>query len=776
MERKGPQFFKKYILFAVPILVIIATLYLALFSKWRSDEYRKRCEDLNIIVITIDTLRWDYVSIYGQGYAQTPKLDRLAEEGILFKSCVAQIPLTLPSHTTILSGTYPLYHHVIDNSGIQVPNQLQLISEILRNHGFSTSAFIGSYVLHRKTGMNQGFEYYADEFEVKDKIFSPESLQKSSDEVLAEAKEWLTKNKKNKFFTWIHLFDPHSPYTPPSPYKERYPSNPYRGEVEYVDNQLGQFIVFLKNEGLYDQTLIIVTSDHGEGLGDHGEKEHGFFLYESTVRVPLILRAPFDFPVKYVVQIVEHVDIVPTILDLLDMPIPENCQGVSFFNLMINRKRNKSNIAFSETYYPRLHFGWSELKAFYRKNWKYIQAPREELYDLSQDIDEKANLALADASEREKMNTDMERFIKEKSANPLSSKKAGQLDKRDIDRLASLGYLTSVVDMRGKKDLHDPKDKIQIVNDLERAKKQFGNQQYDQAINLIKSILETDPEVIYAHHLLGNCYFQKKIYSAALENYRYVLKRQPDWIVAMYDVIDCLYKMGNYGAAVEETKKFLQAFPNDYILLEKLAGLYHALEEYDKSMDVLEILNQMDKTNTEILSLIVDICIKQRKYDVSSKYVEHALEIHPRLRRAHFLLGRIESAQGHSQKAIDLYKKELAIHPHDPEVYFYLAEELRINGNFPEANIYYRKTIELDPEFNVPYFIIAKYLVMKDIQLPEAIRLCKKGISIEPKNQHTLMGYSLLLQIYTKLGDDEKVAFYTTEARKLQTFLNRTPR
>jgi len=776
MERKGLQFFKKYILFAVPILVIIATLYLALFSKWRSDEYRKRCEDLNIIVITIDTLRWDYVSIYGQGYAQTPKLDRLAEEGILFKSCIAQIPLTLPSHTTILSGTYPLYHHVIDNSGIQVPNQLQLISEILRNHGFSTSAFIGSYVLHRKTGMNQGFEYYADEFEVKDKIFSPESLQKSSDEVLAEAKEWLTKNKKNKFFTWIHLFDPHSPYTPPSPYKERYPSNPYRGEVEYVDNQLGQFIVFLKNEGLYDQTLIIVTSDHGEGLGDHGEKEHGFFLYESTVRVPLILRAPFDFPVKYVVQIVEHVDIVPTILDLLDMPIPENCQGVSFFNLMINRKRNKSNIAFSETYYPRLHFGWSELKAFYRKNWKYIQAPREELYDLSQDIDEKANLALVDASEREKMNTDMERFIKEKSANPLSSKKAGQLDKRDIDRLASLGYLTSVVDMRGKKDLHDPKDKIQIVNDLERAKKQFGNQQYDQAINLIKSILETDPEVIYAHHLLGNCYFQKKIYSAALENYRYVLKRQPDWIVAMYDVIDCLYKMGNYGAAVEETKKFLQAFPNDYILLEKLAGLYHALEEYDKSMDVLEMLNQMDKTNTEILSLIVDISIKQREYDVSSKYVEHALEIHPRLRHAHFLLGRIESAQGHSQKAIDLYKKELAIHPHDPEVYFYLAEELRINGNFLEANIYYRKTIELDPEFNVPYFIIAKYLVMKDIQLPEAIRLCKKGISIEPKNQHTLMGYSLLLQIYTKHGDDEKVAFYTTEARKLQAFLNRTSR
>jgi len=776
MEKQGLQFFKKHILLAVPILVIITTLCLVLFSKWRLGEYKRRCKDLNIIIITIDTLRWDYVSIYSQDYAQTPELDRLAEEGILFKSCVAQIPLTLPSHATILSGTYPLYHHVIDNSSVQVPNQIQLISEILRNHDFATSAFIGSYVLHRKTGMNQGFEYYADEFEVQDKIFSPESLQKSSDEVLAEAKQWLTNNKKNKFFTWIHLFDPHSPYTPPSPYKERYPSNPYRGEVEYVDNQLGQFIVFLKKEGLYDQTLIIVTSDHGEGLGDHGEKEHGFFLYESTVRVPLILRAPFDFPVKYVDQIIEHVDVVPTILNLLGIPIPEFCQGVSFFNLMINRKRNKSNIAYSETYYPRLHFGWSELKAFYRKNWKYIQAPREELYDLSQDIDEKNNLALVNTSERDKMNTDIERFIKEKSANPLTSKKARQLDKRDIERLASLGYLTSVVDIKGKTDLLDPKDKIQIVNDLERAKWQFGNQQYDQAINLIKSILKTNSEVIYAHHLLGNCYFQKKLYSLALENYRYVLKRQPDWIIAMYDIIDCLYMMGNYEAAVEETKRFLQPYPSDYTLLEELAGLYHALEEYDKSMDVLEILNQMDKTNTKILSLIVDISIKQRKYDVSSQYVEHALEIHPRSRRAHFLLGRIESAQGHSLKAIDLYKKELAIHPHDPEVYFYLAEELRITGNFPEANIYYRKTIELNPEFNVPYFIIAKYLVMKDVQIPEAIRLCKKGISIEPKNHHTLMGYSLLLQIFTKLGDDEKVAFYSIEARKLQAFLNRPPK
>jgi len=762
---------KTYLLISIPTLAVIIVSYLIFHPKFEIRLDKEKLKNLNIMLITIDTLRWDYVSAYSSGKAQTPILDRLAEEGTLFKTCIAQVPLTLPSHATILSGTYPLGHHVSDNSGFQVPDQLQLISEVLRNHGYLTSAFIGCYVLHRKTGMSQGFDHYADEFDVGGPIFSPESLQKRADEVLNEARKWLLNNKDHKYFTWIHLFDPHTPYTPPSPYKEKFPDNPYRGEVEYTDSQLGHFIAFLKEEGLYDNCLIIVTSDHGEGLGDHGEQEHGFFLYESTVRVPLVICAPFDFSAKFVKQTVEHVDLVPTILDVLDVPIPEFCQGSSFLNLMFHQKRDKSSIAYSETYYPRRHFGWSELKALYWNNWKYIEAPKEELYDLSHDASEANNLVRHKSGEKEKLSREMKRFIQEKSIAALTAAGRKSLDKEEIERLTALGYLTSVVNTAGKLNLPDPKDKIQVVNDLEKAKKYFDIENFDLAIPLIKAVIDSNPGMILAHHLLGNCYFQKEMYAKALENYRFVLTRQPDFIIVTYDVIECLSRMGKIDVALKEAKKFLADYPEDYTLLRKLASLYYSRREYDQALDILNKLYQMNETDPEVLRMIVNVYIIRKDFENARLYVKRSLEINPSLPQAHFLFGQIESAQGNSLKAIDLYKEELALNPQNSQATFYLAEELRLSGDYSAAILYYRKTIDLDPGFNVPYFVIAKYLLMRDVQITEAIRLCEKGISIEPKNQYTFLGYSLLMQIYSKLGDREKVYFYTSEAKKLQALL-----
>jgi arylsulfatase A-like enzyme/thioredoxin-like negative regulator of GroEL len=763
--------FKKYLLIVTPILAAFIVLYLIFQSKFEVHLDKEKLKDLNIVLITIDTLRWDYVSAYSSCKAQTPNLDSLAEEGTQFKTCIAQIPLTLPSHATILSGAYPLCHHVSDNSGFQVPGQLQLVSEILKNYGFLTSAVIGSYVLNRKTGMNQGFDHYADEFDVGGHIFSPESLQKRADEVLVEAREWLLNNKNHKFFTWIHLFDPHTPYTPPSPYKEKFPDNPYRGEVEYTDSQLGRFIAFLKEEGLYDNCLIVVTSDHGEGLGDHGEQEHGFFLYESTVRVPLIISAPFNFPVKIVEQTVEHVDLMPTILDMLDVPIPEFCQGRSFLDLMFRQKRDKANIAYSETYYPRRHFGWSELKALYWNNWKYIKAPKEELYNLSQDTSETNNVILLKSREKEKLNREMQRFIQEKSITSLTAARRKGLNKEEIKRLTALGYLTSVVNTTGKLDLPDPKDKIQVVINLEKAKKHFDRENYDLAIPLVKAVIGSNPGVILAFHLLGNCYFQKEMFAEALENYRYVLTQRPDFIIVAYDVIECFSRMGKIDVAIEEAKKFLMTYPGDYTLLGKLASLYYSRREYDQAIDILKKLHQMNETDPEVLRLIVNVSIIREDFENARVFVERGLEINARLPQAHFLLGQIESAQGNSLKAIALYKDELAINPRNSQAAFYLAEELRLSGSYPVAISYYRKTIELDPSFNVPYFVIAKYLLMKNVQISEAIRLCKKGTEIEPKNQYTILGYSLLMQIYSKLGDQEKADFYAAEAKRLQALL-----
>jgi tetratricopeptide (TPR) repeat protein len=470
--------------------------------------------------------------------------------------------------------------------------------------------------------------------------------------------------------------------------------------------------------------------------------------------------------------IVEHVDLVPTILESLAIPIPGSCQGTSFLNLIFDQKRDKPNIAYSETYYPRRHFGWSDLKTYYSENWKYIQAPTEELYDLSQDRSETRNLASLRSQEKEMLKGRVQEFIKIKSANALSTAQVKPVDNKDMERLASLGYLALAVRTEGRSNLPDPKDKISLVNDFESAKKYFDQQEYDLAIPLIQRIIQKDPGIIYAYHLLGNCYFQKKMYSRALENYRYVLSCQPDFVIVMYDVVECLSRMERYDAAIEEAEEFLKAYPSDYTLLKKLASLYYAQKRYDQALDLLKTVLQLDETDSEVLPMIVEISIGRREFESARICVERALQINPRINNAHFLLGQIESASGNPQKAIDLFKEELARNPQNSQAAFYLGEGLRLAGDFPAAILYYRKTIELDPEFNLPYFIIAKYLTMDNVQIPEAIRLCEQGISIEPKNQYTLLGYSLLLQIYSQLGDSEKVAFYTYQARKLQAPLD----
>ena len=303
-------------------------------SRLGPGTFQPRQSDLNVILITIDTLRADHVGAYGMDRARTPVLDALAAEGGRFEHCVAQTPLTLPSHTSLLSSTYPLFNQVRDNGGFQVPGSLTLLSEQLQQQGFATAAFIGAFVLHGKWGLDQGFDTYSDHFDPLryGKILLEN--EKRADEVLGNARRWLENLGDRQFFSWIHLYDPHSPYDPPAPFGGDSSQAAYRGEVEYADGELGKFIAFLKEKGLYERSLIVVAADHGEGLGDHNEDGHGMFLYETTVHVPLIIRAPKPFARRVLGETVELVDVAPTILDLLGVPAPKQWQGRSLWPLL----------------------------------------------------------------------------------------------------------------------------------------------------------------------------------------------------------------------------------------------------------------------------------------------------------------------------------------------------------------------------------------------------------------------------------------------------------
>jgi arylsulfatase A-like enzyme len=330
---------------------VVVSLFLALplVACGREDASRDReaLGELNVILITVDTLRADHVSAYGEG-ARTPHIDALAEDGVLFERCICQTPLTLPAHVSLLSGTYPLHHRVRDNGGLAVPDELELVSETLHDHGFATAAFVGAYVLHSKWGLDQGFDLYSDDFNRARYERIRLQNEKRAPEVIGLAEKWLRARSESRLFAWIHLFDPHAPYDPPAPFDQS--GDPYRGEVESVDAALGELFGFLRAEGLYERSLIVLTADHGESLGDHGEREHGFFIYEPTVHVPLILRAPVAFPVKRVRGLVEHVDVAPTILDLVGVPIPAAMQGRSLADELFGEAEPADATAYTETF------------------------------------------------------------------------------------------------------------------------------------------------------------------------------------------------------------------------------------------------------------------------------------------------------------------------------------------------------------------------------------------------------------------------------------------
>jgi arylsulfatase A-like enzyme/predicted Zn-dependent protease len=760
--------------FAAAILAVIL-IYLVFFSGLIGSIGRKKIK--KVILISIDTLRADYVSCYKKGNAQTPNLDQLAKEGMLFQHCIAQTPLTLPSHTSMLSGTYPLHHQVRDNGGLQVPKQLELVSEVLKKEGFSTAAFIAAYVLHSKWGMNQGFDTYSDDFDLSKYKLTGTELEKRADVVLTDAQAWISHHKDESFFTWIHLFDPHADYEPPAPYDKKYPDNPYAGEVEYVDEQLGKFFRFLKKQGIYDECLIIVTSDHGEGLWDHGERSHGFFVYESTVHVPLIIRAPYPFPSKHQKRLVELVDIAPTILDFLDFNIPDSYQGFSMLPLIEDPDTEEwtKNVAYAESFYTRLHLGWSELQAIYQDDWKYIRAPKEELYNIREDGAEKNNTATINAKKNASMKRRLIKFINDHSKNSVSRLTELKPNKEEMKRLESLGYLTSKaqVDLSKGGELPDPKDKVAFFEIHDNAMKLMRESRFAEVVQIMEGFLGKEPGNVDVLILLGVAYSKNGQPEKAIPLMQEVLKVKPDYNDAMVNLVLGFNAVGKPDLAIKECRRFLTMFPEDFVLHNLMGNSYFLKEEYDEALKHLSRSLEIEPQNSKALLRIAEVYLLKRDYDKAKNYITKALDIFPDMHNAYFLLGRMEEEKGNNDQAIKHYKKEIENFQSNHISAFHLAEVLKKSGRYPEAIPYYRHALKGDGNFRLPYFMIANYFMETGQNLQEAIELCKKGISVLPQDESTLFGYFILTNIYAKLKDDANFKFYTEAGETLYKHLQK---
>jgi arylsulfatase A-like enzyme/cytochrome c-type biogenesis protein CcmH/NrfG len=534
----------------------------------------------NIVLVTLDTTRADRMDFLGSKRGLTPNLDLLARDATVFTRAYSQAPLTPASHSTILTGTYPQYHQVLIFP-IPLAEDIPYLPAILKDHGYSTAAFVGSIAVDYKwgtPGFERGFDTYDAGFSWDS--YTPQTryqtVERRGGEVVERALEWLSKQRQGPFFMWVHLFDPHDPYDPPEPYKTRYAKTPYDGEIAYVDSVMGRFFEQLKASGRYDDTVIALTADHGESLGAHGENTHGIFVYDETIHVPLVIKLPLGAAAgTRIFDRVELADIVPTLLGSAGIAVPGKVQGQSLLGFMepdtaagsAAAKTWQDRGAYSQADYGHIAFAWSAEQSLRIGKYLYIQAPRRELYEDGADSHLTRNLASSSSAVADTLSAKLQDFQR-LTTNTQKTPKA-RMDEAKIKKLAVLGYMAARADSPYSapgEEGADPKDKIQIANTVLRINDLLQNSppttRCDKAVPEIKNALVTSPNISLFHFFLGGCYLDKKDYPNAVTELHKAVKLDPGFTHAEMNLGRALMQTGDHDAAMTAFEHVAKTEPN----------------------------------------------------------------------------------------------------------------------------------------------------------------------------------------------------------------------
>jgi arylsulfatase A-like enzyme/Flp pilus assembly protein TadD len=537
---------------------------------------------VNVVLVTIDTLRADRVGCYGNSAIQTPELDKLAGRGLVFENAIAQAPLTAPSHASMMTGVYPTAHKVRDTGGFVLSPSYETLAAILQNQGWDTAAFVGSSVLKKRFGFNRGFAVYDDEMPKHDSgSAAGDSPERRAGEVVDRAIAWLQLQTSKPFFLWVHVYDPHLPYDPPSPFREKYKGSPYEGEIAYTDQQLGRLFHALEKKSP-ENTLTAVLSDHGESFSEHGEYSHGVFLYDSTLRIPFLLAGPGVPAGRRVKQQARTIDVLPTILDLMGGRIPQNVQGAPLTGTFRGTE-DPAALSYLETMYPKLNMGWAELRGVRSNRWKYIRAPKPELYDLTEDPAESRNVIESHQTEVEKFEAVL-KSVSGIGANQASEKvETTSVDPHTIEQLRSLGYLggsgRQQYEMTGKGI--DPKDRTEVLKRLYEAI--YSPLSLPKRVALLEQALSMDHSNPSLYYNLGDLYKEAGRPNDAAKLYRDALSRgvNNSWL---YSRLGLFYSQhGKRQDAITFFEAAAQSNPSDYESLGHLAAAYREAGRLDEA-------------------------------------------------------------------------------------------------------------------------------------------------------------------------------------------------
>jgi arylsulfatase A-like enzyme/Tfp pilus assembly protein PilF len=482
--------------------VLLAAFALAVFGCGREPRP-------NLLLITTDTTRADHLGCYGYDRPTSPRLDAFAAEAVRFEQAFSHAPITLPAHTSLFSGTFPVFHGVRDNGRFVVPEEVVTLAELLRERGYRTAAFVSAFVLDSRFGLDQGFEVYDDSYtaewseeKLRDaRIYNQMVTDRPADQTTGRALAWLREQSAEPFFLWVHYYDPHQRYAPPRPYDQIFHDNLYDGEIAFMDDQIGELLDAFRERRLWDDTAVVVTADHGEGLGQHGETTHAALTYDSTLRVPLIVKPPATSAIapREVADGVSHVDLLPTLAELLGFAAPPELDGRSLVGLMRGASRREPPSYF-ECLLPRFAFHWESLFGVRSEGWKYIHAPQQELYHLAEDPEELYNLAGAEAERRRAMEEMLFALVESRPALAPSDEPAADPEARR--RLEALGYVggggsTAGLDLnpRRPEGRRSPVDAVTYLADYHLANGLAGRGRLREAARIYEgTLLPLDPD------------------------------------------------------------------------------------------------------------------------------------------------------------------------------------------------------------------------------------------------------------------------------------------
>jgi arylsulfatase A-like enzyme/Flp pilus assembly protein TadD len=691
-------------------------------------------ESPNVLFIIIDTLRADHLGCYGDAKIRTPNIDSIAKQGTMFQNAITQAPLTFPSHTTMFTSTYPQQSNAWDNGSYRLASSEVTLAQVLQDKGYATGAFVSTVVLDAKYGLNKGFQTYDDAIGKNqgDRVIKFMDDERTADRTAPLAIKWMKDNKDKKFFLWVHFYDPHGIYNPPSPYKEMYGKEPYDGEIAFADHYVGEVLSALKELGLKDRTLVVFAGDHGEGLGEHGENGHGIFVYDETLKVPLIFSYPNVIPqAKVIKEQARLIDIMPTILDLLNIKKNKEIQGQSLAGVLKGEEKPEDRTAFSVTRYAQIHFNWSEMQSWRTRDWKYIKSTEPELYNISKDPDESVNLISKRKDIAQAMEKDLDEFFKKTSA-PEKKENKIEMDEQTKKQLMSLGYVSGSAPTKDKAPV--PIKMIKVMQAMSAADKMVNSGLIDEAIKKYKEIIKQDPDNMEAYSHIALCYKSIQKYDEAIKYFRKAASFKSD-VAEVHDGLGNIYKsMGKPALAFEEFQRALKLEPDDPALINNIGWCYQQARNFDKALEFYEKAIKLDP-NLATTHANMAICyrVKGNLYKAREE-LDIALKQDPKLAFAYSELGAILAIKGNLDEAIVNCKKAIEYAPDEPDGYQNLGVCLEMKGRNEEALENFKKALKIAP-WNVmtQTSIAGVYIKLNNREM--AIEHLNKALELDPNNK-----------------------------------------